>query len=620
MPANPPSLYMHFLDRELGDSVGFSASSSTYESVLKVMALGFPATFYCGVSIIWENPGLDKDCRSFIALLAESRMLDAASHNSTVEEFHESRRRLYAHDAARYPLYFDSKPSRFQAIRPTLHKPQGTTRALVRMLTEWSDLPEGRAPSQSRADDLSHAKMLVGQSIREREAEAVTYAYFQPFVLRSDGSPHDAGVIRRQISLAYASNYLEFAAGDIPTGIRGLSFFDSALSTSFPLYDIEISRELLHAIGFRLVLQQPWRINQAFWSTYLFQFRETAGYLLSIRMRRTLEGLYEMLPMRVRASSQYVVRKRMVSILRESREDVTEQHVGLQGGAPQIEQEIARAQMRLARLETRLRSDGYLAPDPAHSFDVASRVRSVLIMTATSVETEAVMRAFAESTGDRYTKIFGETTTYFRLGTLGGSDIFLVQSEAGSGGPAGSALTATEAINFIKPGAILVVGIAFGVDPVEQKIGDVLVSRQMISYESQRIGRGGSTAAVISRGDRASASPRLLDRCRTAKLEWDRCAVHFGPILSGEKLVDNADYRALLTTRFDDEVVGGEMEGAGVHAAAHRHGTDWIVIKAISDWADGEKSHHKGERQRTAATNASDFVMQVLRNGNVVAS
>ena len=61
------------------------------------------------------------------------------------------------------------------------------------------------------------------------------------------------------------------------------------------------------------------------------------------------------------------------------------------------------------------------------------------------------------------------------------------------------------------------------------------------------------------------------------------------------------------------EAIGGEMEGAGVYAAAGK--TDWILVKAICDWADGTKHVDKEARQKAAATNAAELVVEAIGQG-----
>lgn len=237
----------------------------------------------------------------------------------------------------------------------------------------------------------------------------------------------------------------------------------------------------------------------------------------------------------------------------------------------------------------------------------------VLVVTATGVETRAVLDVFypPDTALKRYP--LGDNT-YFDLGIVGGARTFLVQCEMGSGGPAGATLVVHEAIKALLPVSVIMVGIAFGMRPHEQKLGDILVSRQLSGYELQKIGQGIDGEEVIRpRGDRVQASPRLLSRLRASIFDWNGAAVHFGLILSGEKLVNHKDFRDKLL-RIEPEAIGGEMEGAGVYAAANRSRVDWILMKAICDWADGQKGD---AYQQQAAKNAALFLFHALQQGGL---
>ena len=54
------------------------------------------------------------------------------------------------------------------------------------------------------------------------------------------------------------------------------------------------------------------------------------------------------------------------------------------------------------------------------------------------------------------------------------------------------------------------------------------------------------------------------------------------------------------------------MEGTGLYSAAQRRKVDWIIIKAVCDWADGNKGQDKAARQQLAAENAAHFTLHIL--------
>jgi nucleoside phosphorylase len=295
---------------------------------------------------------------------------------------------------------------------------------------------------------------------------------------------------------------------------------------------------------------------------------------------------------------------------------------------PSIAHGIAEARAQILRIKAALRGWGQPAEDepndaPADSARPTATpaprapAADVLIVTVADVEARAVLAQGQTAAGGAATRHFLGDKTYHAIGVVGGAAVFMVQSEMGVGGPGGALLTVQAGIAALAPAAIMMVGIAFGVSPKDQQIGDVLIAQQLLGYELQRVGTGAAgQPTILTRGDRPSASTRLLDRCRAGALDWEGPSLRFGLVLSGEKLVDNQGFREQLR-QLAPEAIGGEMEGAGLYAAAQRNKVDWIMIKAICDWADGNKRVDKETRQQKAAQNAARFAFHVIQQGGL---
>jgi nucleoside phosphorylase len=238
----------------------------------------------------------------------------------------------------------------------------------------------------------------------------------------------------------------------------------------------------------------------------------------------------------------------------------------------------------------------------------------VLFVTATKVESKAIFDVFRSVNGHTPEPIPIGDRIYHNLGIINETNVFMVQSEMGTGGLGASLMTVQKGIFALSPSAVIMTGIAFGINAEKQSIGDVLVSQQLLLYELQRVSTEQGKLQLIPRGDQPHASPWLFDRFRSADLYWDETKpkVRFGLILSGEKLVDNIDFREQLC-EFAPEAIGGEMEGAGLYVACQDAKVDWILVKSICDWADGKKSQYKDEQQLLAANNAANFVLHVLQ-------
>lgn len=237
----------------------------------------------------------------------------------------------------------------------------------------------------------------------------------------------------------------------------------------------------------------------------------------------------------------------------------------------------------------------------------------LLLVTATKIETEILHGYLKPLEGYRtLIKVYEGNQTYF-VGILGEYLAVHVQCDAGAVGHTSSSITITDAIGHWSPRAILMPGIAFGIDEKSQNIGDVLVSEAVVPYDNKRVGKDG----IVPRNPIPVAGTVLLNRFKNSQdfgyqlKDGSTPKVSFCQLLSGETLVDNLEYRDQLIRTYP-AVKGGEMEGAGVFAASHSKGLEWLIVKGICDFADGNKHLNKTEYQITAATTAIELCLHVF--------
>lgn len=250
------------------------------------------------------------------------------------------------------------------------------------------------------------------------------------------------------------------------------------------------------------------------------------------------------------------------------------------------------------------------------SISPSEKIMRVLLITVTSVETRALNKAICDATGKPSSILRVEGFSYQNYGKFGEYELIHQISGMGSGGVDGSQESVRRGINAIKPDAILMIGIAFGIDPEKQPIGTILVSRQIQNYDLQRIN---ADSSIVLRGDKVTAAPRLLNWVSHAEIDWPegREKIKKGLVLSGEKLIDNQDYRDDLV-EVAPEAIGGEMEASGLYVASQAARTDWLLVKAVCDWADGNKTEGKEKLQATAAKSAAEFCVHMLRANSAI--
>lgn len=260
------------------------------------------------------------------------------------------------------------------------------------------------------------------------------------------------------------------------------------------------------------------------------------------------------------------------------------------------------------------------------------KIADFLIVTATNIETEAVLSQFEPVCPDGLLTISKDDRKY-TAGILGAYNVIHCQCKnMGTQEVGSSTITTANALEdwpCIK--GVLMVGIAFGMyneetDIEKQNYSDVLIAEKIFPYENQRLNKDGSSK---SRGIAHAPNKNFLDAFAVISREWNesnlegiKTSVSIVPLLTGEKLVDNLAWRNGLKQKYA-EYRGGEMEGMGIVSACENKNVPWILLKSICDFGDGKKGDSpetedlKNARQRDAALAASRACKHALCTPNV---
>jgi nucleoside phosphorylase len=594
------AIYLSYFDRELGRSVDFKLAPGLLKSITNAILLCSFEPLYCGLSLVWEQPAAHS-VRDYVGELIHYQQLELTSAYASGSDFLAAKRLEYAHDKRRYPRYFQSDADRQLANIPTLqHVSSRTTPALVHALNDWSQRWEA-SYSNIPATNRRRVTTVVRRTLAQRGSEAVTLSLFRSGLEKAGADPRSYFLVGSAISRSFTQHHQELMKGRSPTGIPGLSFYDS-LGNSFPYLDYVVLTALFDLLEFPRMREKD--------LVEVLSARGSIEHLLFVdQLRRLLLVSYdprgEIAGRRAQLIESFSIARRYL------RKKQTTQS---------WRQEFVEGANRLADL---LKRDHYqrridraqfqfpVEPTLEHfcSLSEASRfsgTAEVLIVVATEVEEEAALSRLRS-----YSTEFLASYTYYR-GEFAGHKTVVTRCEPGSVGRDAAVLTIDAAIRAIQPRVVLMVGIAFGLNRKKQNITDVLVSRSVYPYEPQRIGKD----KKIPRGDEILAGATIYNRFRELSRGWhdDDAKVHFGTVLSGEKLVDNRQFLAELK-EIAPEAIGGEMEGAGLCAVAAKNKIEWILVKAICDWGDGAK---KKRYQRPAAEHAISLVESVLSEPGVL--
>lgn len=240
---------------------------------------------------------------------------------------------------------------------------------------------------------------------------------------------------------------------------------------------------------------------------------------------------------------------------------------------------------------------------------VYAMVFSFVVLAALREETEAILRCIEHRPMARTSTVFGAC---FELDLGDPHDSarrhgILVQLTGT--GRVNAAVSTVHAIHTWNPCLILVAGTAGGFQDRNVALGDVIVAREVLDYEAQRLD-GGSTVRWVDYEPDASLYA-LAKSIRLPQTLGNHSQVRFGSILSGDKvLASKAAVERFLALR--EDALGVEMEGAGVAFASAKSDVPWLMIRGIADFADDNK--HKDAKQWTtvACDSVARFVHTLL--------
>lgn len=244
----------------------------------------------------------------------------------------------------------------------------------------------------------------------------------------------------------------------------------------------------------------------------------------------------------------------------------------------------------------------------------------LLLVTVNDIETNSLLSRLKPL--EDYSDIlvaYSKNNTYF-IGRFGAYNVIHVQSDMGAMNRDAVMTTVDNAIKMWNPRGIIMVGVAWGMNKGKQRIGDVLISKKILQYETAKISNG----STIPRGADTEAGGVLTNRFKSC-MDWEylledgkAAKKYMGTVLSGEKLLDDKNYRDKLHSSFP-EAIGGEMEGAGLASVAMANNLyEWIIVKGICDWGYDKQSENKDRYQKIAMESAISLCESVLCDDSVL--
>lgn len=200
----------------------------------------------------------------------------------------------------------------------------------------------------------------------------------------------------------------------------------------------------------------------------------------------------------------------------------------------------------------------------------------------------------------------------YHEGTLQGKDVVLVKAGIGKILAAAGAATL---INEFDVSSIIFTGIAGGVGD-ETKVLDIVVSTDLVVHDYGDITDDGFVWDPVSGSDefgKIYADPALTELAYNSAVSVVGENNAFkGNIATGDQFVESSKYVTVLQDKFDS--LACEMEGAAVALVADQYDVPFVVIRCMSDKADGGAHESISNFGDIAADNSANIVMTMLES------
>jgi len=579
-------VYCVQINHEIHKHLGLPVNSRFHRTFNRVITLSTVRPLYAGHAQIVECFYHDTSFLSELSELARLGLFVSMSKYPALTDFIDSRRRMYEWDKSSYPMYFEYPPTSLASFPTHSQGDPNTTEILrniyVSLYLQASPFFENKLTLNERREIESCSSEIRRYAMNEEGA--ITGAFFRRSPLLRDKPLLDR-ILSKVLPYQFTAVYLNIFAGVTPTGFPQLSFFEDG--QSFPYLDFGVVSSLLRRLGMiEVVLDHTEAGTRRF-----IEFKTHTNFHEFVKAKDNLLYLLHCSDDRrsVLASRLSLASSLLAMGFKTVKKSENDPFIAVA--------ELYRASEQLCRdspaVEGRRQTmtDGWAWKG------------KYLIMTATDSEDLALRTEFAARGFSKPIVQNAERFSYVEYFRSDIGRVYHVRTSTGSGGASGAFLIGKNAVELLKPEYVISVGVCFGLRKDKQRIGDIVVSEYIHDYERFRV----SPSRPEDRGATREAAPVLLSRARASLAIWNGASVHVGTIMSGEKLVDDRDFRNFLLS-LSPRPIAGDMEAWGLSAVCHETKASFIMVKGICDWGMNKTS----DRQDDAAANACKFIFESL--------
>lgn len=197
----------------------------------------------------------------------------------------------------------------------------------------------------------------------------------------------------------------------------------------------------------------------------------------------------------------------------------------------------------------------------------------------------------------------------FYQGRINNKDVVVVKSGVGK---INAAVCAQILIDVFDVDMLINVGVA-GSLRSEINIGDIVIAKEVVNHDMDATGFGHSYGEVPNTDKTYfETDENLIEKVRTIcqRVNPD-IEAYVGRILSGDQFISDMSKKEWLVKTFDGFCA--EMEGVGVGQTAWLNNVAFLVVRAISDKADGSAEIDYNDFKDAAIVHIVSLVTELMK-------
>ena len=235
-------------------------------------------------------------------------------------------------------------------------------------------------------------------------------------------------------------------------------------------------------------------------------------------------------------------------------------------------------------------------------------ISKIAIIGAMDCEIDAIKKELFDLKEEKYAdlKIF--------TGVINGKFIILAQSGVGK---VNAALNTQYIIDTYKPNIIINTGVAGGIaDGLD--IGDIIIGTYLVQHDFDVTALGYAKGYMCTGIEKDKPTKYYCDKELIEKFQscleqnMTKQKIHQGIIASGDKFISGKEIKKEINEYFN--AIAVEMEGCAIAQVATRNKIPFVVIRSISDLADGKIVQYQNEFEKKMSEVSTQTIKIFLKN------